>query len=136
MGGVWKTRQACALADAHYAVVAPHQAQGPVCTALCVQLGACTPNLLIQELFDEFNVDWEREIVSPPVEVIDGRIQIPSRPGLGVELNWPELEKHPYQVQNFLPLFAPGWERREGGDAPVPASAARVNAEDETAAGS
>jgi galactonate dehydratase len=132
MGGIWKTRQVCAMADAHYAVVAPHQAQGPLSTAVCVQLGACTPNLLVQELFDEFNVDWEREIVDPPVSVVDGRIQIPSAPGLGVDLNWPELEKHPYQVQNFLPLFAPGWERREG-EASVSPATASVDAADQSA---
>ncbi len=132
LGGVWRTRMVCAMADAHYAVVAPHQAQGPVSTAVCVQIGACTPNLLVQELFDEFNVDWEREIVQPPVEVVAGRIQIPSKPGLVIELNWPELEKHPYEVQNFLPLFAPGWERREGSTtAASPALAAA--AADETA---
>lgn len=134
MGGIWKTRQACAIADAHYAVVAPHQAQGPLCTAVCTQIGACTPNLLVQELFDEFNVDWEREIVLPPVEVRGGRIQIPNKPGLGVDLNWRELEKHPYQVQNFLPLFAPGWEKREGGDEQAPRSTATIDAADETAA--
>lgn len=114
LGGLWKARQVAAMADAHYAMVAPHQAQGPLATAACVQLGACTPNLLVQELFDEFNVDWEREIVQPSVRVRDGRIVVPDAPGLGVDLNWPELAKHPYQVQNFLPLFAPGWERREG----------------------
>ena len=114
MGGIWRTRMVCAMADANYAVVAPHQAQGPVSTAVCVQIGACTPNLLVQELFDEFNVGWEREIVQPPVHVVDGQIQIPTAPGLGVDLNWPELDKHPYQVTNFLPLFQPGWERREG----------------------
>ena len=90
MGGIWRTRQVCAMADAHYAVVAPHQAQGPICTAVCVQIGAATPNLMTQELFDEFNVDWEREIALPPVEVRDGRIIVPDRPGLGVDLNWSE----------------------------------------------
>lgn len=116
LGGIWRARQVCAMADAHYAVVAPHQAQGPLCTATCVQIGAATPNLLVQELFDEFNVGWEREIVDPPVQVVDGRIVVPEKPGLGVDLNWSEVEKHPYEVQNFLPLFATGWERREGGD--------------------
>ena len=133
MGGVWRTRMVCALADAHYAVVAPHQAQGPISTAVCVQIGACTPNLLVQELFDEFNVDWQAEIVSPPVHVVDGRIQIPTSPGLGIDLNWPELEKHPYQAQNFLPLFAPGWERREGSTEAAPVGLAAVPAADETA---
>ncbi len=117
MGGIWRTRQVATMADAHYAVIAPHNAQGPISTATCVQIGAASPNLLTQELFDEFNVDWERELVQPHAEVIDGRLQIPDKPGLGVELNWQEIEKHPYQVSNFLPLFSPGWERREGNTA-------------------
>lgn len=119
MGGIWRTRQVAAMADAHYAVVAPHNAQGPISTATCVQVGAATPNLLVQEIFDEFNVDWEKELVDHHAEVIDGRIQVPDRPGLGVDLNWAELEKHPYEVTNFLPLFAPGWERREGERPPA-----------------
>jgi galactonate dehydratase len=131
LGGILKTRMVCGMVDAWYGVVAPHQAQGPISTAVCVQIDACTPNLLVQELFDEFNADWEREIVSPPVSVVDGRIVIPDAPGLGVELNWNELEKHPYQIQNFLPLFATGWERREGADTPAAPAAARQAAADQ-----
>ena len=120
MGGIWRTRQVCAMADAYYAVVAPHNAQGPISTASCIQIGASCPNLLTQELFDEFNVSWEQDLVTSHATVIDGRLQIPDAPGLGVDLNWPELEKHPYQASNFLPLFAPGWERREGEKAQAP----------------
>jgi galactonate dehydratase len=118
MGGIWRTRQVCAMADAFYATVAPHNAQGPISTATCIQIGAATPNLLVQELFDEFNVGWEQDIVTSHATVIDGRLQIPETPGLGVDLNWQELEMHPYQQSNFLPLFAPGWERREGEKSP------------------
>jgi galactonate dehydratase len=119
LGGIWKTRQVCAMVDAHYGVVAPHQAQGPISTATCVQLGACTPNLLVQELFDEFNVSWERDLVDQSPHVVEGKIAIPDGPGLGVDLNWAEVEKHPYEISNFLPLFAPGWERREGNRSEV-----------------
>ena len=35
------------------------------------------------------------------------------RPGLGIDLNIEEIQKHPYQQENYLPLFKPGWERRE-----------------------
>ena len=114
LGGIWKTRQVAAMADAHYGVIAPHNAQGPLSTASCIQISAASPNLLVQELFDEFNVDWERELVDYPVELIDGEIVVPDRPGLGVDLNWDEIAKHPYEVSNFLPLFSSGWERREG----------------------
>ena len=133
MGGIWKTRQVCAMADAHYAVVAPHNAQGPIATATCIQIGTSCPNLLIQEIFDEFNVDWERELVDHPAEVIDGRIPVSDRPGLGIDLNWAEIDKHPYEVSNFLPLFAVGWERREGAKNEAPAGFAAVPAADQDA---
>ena len=114
MGGILRTRMVCSMVDAFYGVVAPHQAQGPISTAVCVQIGACTPNLLVQELFDDFNVSWERDLVTwhPTIDQ-DGTIDIPTGPGLGCDLVFEELEKHPYQVSNFLPLFSPGWERRE-----------------------
>ena len=50
LGGLWRTRQVAAMADAHFAVVAPHNAQGPVCGAIAVQLGACIPNFYVQEI--------------------------------------------------------------------------------------
>jgi galactonate dehydratase len=133
MGGILRTRFVCAMADANYAVVAPHQAQGPISTAVCVQIGACTPNLLVQELFDEFNVGWESEVVTNPVHVVDGRIVVPDGPGLGTDVNWAEVEKHPYEVSNFLPLFAPGWERREGAKTPAPEGIEAAPAADQDA---
>lgn len=115
MGGLLAARQACALAEAHGIVVAPHQAQGPVCTAACVQLSASCPNFYIQELFAEFNVEWEERIALPPVKVVDGYIEVPERPGLGITLDLDEIARHPYQPTGYLPLFRPGWERREQG---------------------
>lgn len=112
VGGLFATRKIADLADAHYAVIAPHSAQGPVCSAACVQLNASIPNFFIHEIFDEFNEPWEREIVTGSVEVKKGYIEIPERPGLGVDLNIEEILKHPYRQENYLPLFKPGWELR------------------------
>ncbi len=112
LGGLFATRKVCDLVDAHYGVVAPHSAQGPVCTAACVQLGACLPNFYIQEVFDDFNETWEKEIVTGSVEVKDGYIVVPETPGLGIDLNIDEIRKHPYQRENALPLFKRGWEQR------------------------
>jgi galactonate dehydratase len=75
---------------------------------------ASSPNFLIQEIFDDFNVSWESDLVTQPIQVVDGYIPIPEEPGLGLDLKLEELEKHPYRPENFLPLFKPGWERREG----------------------
>jgi galactonate dehydratase len=116
LGGLLNTKKVCAMADAHYGVVAPHNAQGPVSTAMCLQIAACTPNFFIQEVFDEFNVEWEEQLVDQPARVVDGYFEIPHRPGLGIDLCLEECRRHPYAVQNFLPLFRTGWERREGAE--------------------
>ena len=113
LGGLFNARIVAGMADAHFAVIAPHSAQGPVCSAACVQLNASIPNFFIHEIFDEFNEPWEKEIVTNHIEVVNGYIEVPERPGLGVDLNVEEIHKHPYRQENYLPLFKPGWERRE-----------------------
>jgi galactonate dehydratase len=112
LGGLFATRKIADMVDAHYGVIAPHSAQGPICSAACVQLNASLPNFFIHEIFDEFNEPWEKHIVTHPVEVVDGYIKVSEAPGLGTDLNLEEIAKHPYQQENSLPLFKPGWERR------------------------
>lgn len=114
LGGLFAARLIAGMVDAHYGVIAPHSAQGPVCSAACVQLNASIPNFFLHEIFDEFNEPWENEIVTNPVQVVNGHIEIPDRPGLGVDLNIEEILKHPYRRENYIPLFKPDWERREG----------------------
>ena len=104
------------MVDAHYGVVAPHSAQGPVCSAACVQAGRVHAEFFIQEMFDDFNEPWEKEIVTHPVEVVGGYIEISERPGLGIDLNIEEILRHPYQQENALPLFKRGWEQRRTND--------------------
>lgn len=112
LGGLWATRKVADFADAHYGMIAPHSAQGPICSAACVQLSASLPNFFLQEIFDDFNEPWEKHLVDNPVEVVDGYIEISDRPGLGVDLNLDEITRHPYHPENALPLFKSGWEVR------------------------
>jgi len=113
LGGIFATRKIADMVDAHYGMIAPHSAQGPICSAACAQLNASLPNFLIHEIFDEFNEPWEQQLLTNHVEVKDGHIEISERPGLGVDLVLDEALKHPYKQENFLPLFKPGWERRD-----------------------
>jgi galactonate dehydratase len=113
LGGLWRTRQVAAMADAHYAVVAPHNAQGPVCGAISRTLGACIPNFYVQESFDEFNADWTRDIVDRPALPVDGFVDVIDETGLGIDLDWERLAGHPYERAHLLRLFSPGWERRD-----------------------
>jgi galactonate dehydratase len=113
LGGLFIARVVAGMADAHFGMIAPHSAQGPVCSAACIQLNASIPNFFIHEIFDEFNEPWEKQIVTNPVEVVNGYIDVPDRPGLGTDLNIEEIRKHPYRQENYLPLFKPGWETRQ-----------------------
>jgi galactonate dehydratase len=67
-----------------------------------------TPNFYLHEIFDEFNEAWEENVLIPALKVEKGYLQPPELSGLGVELNFEELEKHPYHVGNWLPLFKQG----------------------------
>lgn len=113
--GLSVSKQICGMVNAHNGVTAPHSAQGPLCSLVCAHLNTATPNFFIHETFDEFNDEWSRLILTHPVEVRDGHIELDeSRPGWGADLNYAEIARHPYNPTHYLPLFRSGWERREG----------------------
>ncbi|MFN8569784.1 MAG: mandelate racemase/muconate lactonizing enzyme family protein [Kouleothrix sp.] len=111
--GMTMAKQVCGMVNAFNGVTAPHSAQGPLCSLVCAHLNMATPNFLIHEIFDEFNDDWSARILTNPVQVRDGYIELgDDRAGWGSDLNYDEIAKHPYNPNNFLPLVRAGWERR------------------------
>jgi galactonate dehydratase len=113
--GVAASKQVCGMAHAHGAVTAPHSAQGPLCSVLCAYLNTATPNFYVHETFDDFNEPWEGALLRPSLEIEAGHVRPPEGPGLGVDLDFEEAQRHSYRPGNWLPLFRQGWERREGG---------------------
>ncbi|MDB5084609.1 MAG: dehydratase [Bacilli bacterium] len=112
IGGISRMMKAAAIAEAHEAFIAPHNAQSPLCTVVNTHIGAAVSNVLIQECFDDTNGDWSKNIMTGTVHVKDGFIEVPDAPGFGVELNEEEMVKYPYGERNFLRLFEAGWEKR------------------------
>jgi galactonate dehydratase len=111
--GLTVSKQICGMVNASNGVTAPHSAQGPLCSVVCAHLNTATPNFFIHEIFDEFNDDWSRRILTNPVTVQDGAIELDgSLPGWGCDLNYEEIALHPYNPNNYLPLFRAGWEHR------------------------
>ena len=118
LGGLTRTKTVAGMAEAHYGVLAPHNAQGPVCSMLSLHLGASTPNFYYLESFEDFNEPWTRTIVvDDPFVLSDGHVPVSHRPGLGIDLDWDRLADHPYGADHVLRLYEHGWERR--GAAPV-----------------
>ena len=66
----------------YYAAIAPHCPLGPIALAACLQLDACTPNFLCQE-----QVTLGEGYLKEPFEIVDGYIAVPTKPGLGIELD-------------------------------------------------
>ena len=48
-GGILEAKKIAAIAEAHYAMIAPHMYCGPIAAAAAVQIDTCSPNFLIQE---------------------------------------------------------------------------------------
>jgi len=127
LGGLGAVKQVATLCEAHDAVLAPHQAGGPIATLVCLQVAASTPAYYIQEHFDTFNEPWERQIVSwlPELDA-DGCLPIPTTPGIGADLDLAEVARHPANGRQFLEIFEDGWEMRRtvrlDGTLPSPAA--------------
>ena len=112
--GLSASKQVCGMVNAANGVTAPHSAQGPLCSVVCAHLNTATPNFLLHEIFDDFNADWSNTILTNPISVKNGFIELDeNRVGWGTDLNYEEMAKYPYEPGNFLPLFRSGWERRE-----------------------
>lgn len=96
MGGLWEMKKVAAMAEASYMSVAPHNPCGPIATAVNVHFAASTTNFLILE----YHADDEgqrRDIVDEPMKLVDGYLEIPEKPGLGIDLNFDALKKYPFK---------------------------------------
>ena len=80
-----------ALAEANYCQVAPHNPNGAVSTAASFTLGACIPNLLVQE-YTTLGEDFFR---TPFAMGSDGYVNVPLGPGLGFEVDEEKLAAMP-----------------------------------------
>lgn len=96
-GGILEVYQIGAMAAAYSVLMAPHNPLGPVATAACIQLTAALPNFAIQEVWQDTDVPvpWRDALVKHNIEIKDGFFQLPTRPGLGVEIDWEVAAAHP-----------------------------------------
>ncbi len=94
VGGLLEAKKIAAMAETHYAQMAPHLYCGPVEGAANVHLAACSPNFLILESIERWDgfhgeiisgIDWQNGYVIPPTE-----------PGLGITLNEDLARANPY----------------------------------------
>lgn len=86
VGGILEAKKIAALAEVHYAQIAPHLYNGPVGAAASIQLATATPNFLIQESIMTWG-GFHADVLQEPIRWEKGYIIPSEKPGLGVELN-------------------------------------------------
>ena len=96
--GISGTRKIAALAEAYYTAVAPFHRGGPIGTAAALQVAASVPNFVVQEIAyaaDDAEGQMDEAIFggSQP-RVADGFFELPSGPGLGIEVDENALREY------------------------------------------
>ncbi|MGD1972504.1 MAG: mandelate racemase/muconate lactonizing enzyme family protein [Desulfobacterales bacterium] len=95
VGGILEAKKIAGMAEAHYALIAPHLYCGPIEGAANIQIDTCSPNFLIQEGIQTWD-GFQAEILKEPIRWQEGYIIPPTKPGLGVELDETVAARHPY----------------------------------------
>ncbi len=90
VGGITELKKVANMGEVYYIHIMPHCAIGPVAFSASLHVDAAVPNFLIQEQVDSglgaglFKENWK---------VTDGHIDLPTKPGLGFEIDETEAEQ-------------------------------------------
>ena len=83
------------MAEPYLIKFAPHSPNGPVATAASIQVAAAMQNFDILEFAQ--TVYLRPDIYDIDLKPVDGYFKIPTKPGLGIELDEEALAKYPYE---------------------------------------
>ncbi|MBM3958575.1 MAG: mandelate racemase/muconate lactonizing enzyme family protein [SAR202 cluster bacterium] len=98
-GGLHELKKICAVAEASYVSVAPHNPLGLLSTALSVHLAASINNFLILEFHSDHESPKARFVDEPWVPE-GGYFELPTRPGIGMELDLAAIKGNPTRHWN------------------------------------
>ena len=90
-GGITELKKIANMAEVYYIHILPHCAIGPVAFSACMQVDAVVPNFRCQEQVD---IGLGEGLIEEPWQVVDGHVELPTKPGLGFELIASEVEKN------------------------------------------
>jgi len=95
-GGIMETKKIAAMAEVHYLPVAPHNPNSPISTLASAHVVANIPNFLILEFLAQ-DAPWRDEIITDPLRVEEGHLLLPTKPGLGTDLDLEAVKRHLYE---------------------------------------
>jgi galactonate dehydratase len=94
MNGLSESRRICELAAHYDTMVSPHNYMSPLATLVNAHLYAAMPNFEIFEI-DMDDVPWKWDLIDQKLEIVDGDLIVPDRPGLGANIVESEVAMHP-----------------------------------------
>ena len=115
-GGITEVRKIAAMAEAYDVALAPHCPLGPIALAACLNVDAVSYNAVIQEQSIGIHYNVGKSVLDyvtnqADFQFTDGFVDMPSRPGLGVQVNKDlvlEENKTPHNWKN------PVWRHADG----------------------
>ena len=115
-GGITEVNKIASMAEAYDVAIAPHCPLGPIALASCLQVDACTPNTLIQEQSLDIHYNETSDVLDyladPDVfEYHEGYVDLPTDPGLGIEIDEKTVRKRAEQEVNW---HNPIWKHDDG----------------------
>ncbi len=97
-GGITALMDIAAMAQPQAVVMAPHNYNSVLMgLAATVHVCAVIPNFRIAEYFVNFSEACE-QVATSGIEVKDGWAELPTKPGLGVDIDVEHLRQHPYRA--------------------------------------
>lgn len=94
-GGLSETKKIAAMAESAGIGLAPHNPLGPIAGVAALHFGISTPNVIIQEEMSGA-VAWYGDVVRWPIDRKPGRWDLPTLPGLGIEVDEKVIDAHPF----------------------------------------
>ncbi|MDP6038863.1 MAG: mandelate racemase/muconate lactonizing enzyme family protein, partial [Candidatus Latescibacteria bacterium] len=96
-GGILELKEIGAMAEPYHVAMSPHNYNSTT-LGLAATLHACAtmPNFIITEYFVNFE-EKGLEVATPGFKVHDSHIELPTAPGLGIDLDEDALAANPYQ---------------------------------------
>ena len=94
--GFSRSRDIAMAAESHELNIAPHNYYSHLSTMISLNLCATLPNVKIMEI-DIDDVPWKDELTGGPIQINNGMINIPNKPGWGVDLDKAVALAHPWE---------------------------------------
>ena len=108
IGGITEMKKISVLAEAYKVSLAPHNPFGPVAAVASAHIAAAAPSFLILE-HEQF-LPWA---IDPVIEIKDGFMIVPDRPGLGICLNKEEIRKYKKKLDQGEIKSPISWDREK-----------------------